>query len=180
MTTAIRQEKDNEIFRQEVGDLYEKHAPMLLRAAISIIGDHGYAEDAVQNVFVKLLDRPPSIEFDKNPPGYLYRAVINESLSFLEFRKRQSLVGDDINDLELAVCVEEEMTQQLEDMDQRLAVARSKLDPHLAVLLTLRYEGNYSCEEIAKLLRRSRVGVFKTIKRAERLLQKMLAPGEKQ
>ena len=179
MTAAVTERKDKEIFRQEVGELFEKYAPMLFCAAKSIIGNHADAEDALQNAFVQLLDRPPSVDFDKNPQGFLYRAVVNEALDFLKCRKRKNLVDEDITELEITVFAEDETTLQREDMDQQLTLARSKLDPYLSVLLTLRYELNYSCEEIARMFRRTRTGIFLTIRRAERLLQTMmLPPGE--
>lgn len=184
MTTAVAEKttekKDREVFRQELGELFEQYAPMLLRAANSILGNLADAEDALQNVFVKLLDRPPSIDFDKNPPGFLYRCIINESLSFIEFRKRENLVDDDITEIEIAVYTEETTTEEREEIAKRLEVARAKLNPYLSVLLTLRYEANMSCEEIARFLRRTRMAIFVSLKRAETLVEKLMsAPGDK-
>ena len=181
MTTAVTEKKDIEIFRQELGELFVKHAPMLLRASNSILGNMADAEDALQNVFVKLLDRPPSIDFDKNPPGFLYRSIINESLSLLRFRKRQNVVDEDITQIEVAVYTEERATEEREEAAKRLELARSQLDPYLAVLLTLRYEANLSCEEIGKILGKTRMTIFVSLKRAESLLEKLMStPGDKQ
>lgn len=61
--------------RKEVEHLYQTHSKMLVVFASSIVGDRSRAQDVVQQVFLKLMDR--SIERPENWAAYLYSAVRN-------------------------------------------------------------------------------------------------------
>ena len=176
MTQAVQEMKSKETLRQEVGDLYDKYGPIFYRAAKSITGNREDAEDALHNAFVKLIDKEPAADFDRNPQGYLYRAVVNEALRIFgsRDRERQHLVDEDVTELNIADPTDQDAAKHVEDMDRRLMVARAKLDPYLAVMLTLRYDLKLSCEQIAKLLRRTRMSIYVTMKRAERALSQLI------
>lgn len=68
--------------------LWRRHADRLLLYATSVLSDRAAAEDALQNVFVRLMASPPS-DVDSEA-GYLFRAVRNESLNMLRSRKMAS------------------------------------------------------------------------------------------
>src|SRR5262249_32575603 len=72
--------KTDETFRQELEKLYREKYPEIYRAAYGITAKHQDAEDALQNVFLKLFGRPPSSGFNKDPEAYLCRAAMNEAV----------------------------------------------------------------------------------------------------
>jgi DNA-directed RNA polymerase specialized sigma24 family protein len=73
-----------------VRQLYEQHGAPLLLYARSFVSDHGLAEDAVQQVFLKLLRGETAMP--DAPLAYLYRAVRNRSPRYHSSRPvRQTL-----------------------------------------------------------------------------------------
>ncbi len=72
--------------RDALARLFDRHAPGLFRYALIVLADHALAEDAVQQVFTKLVPRGGAIEA---PEHYLRRAVRNECYSLLERRRTE-------------------------------------------------------------------------------------------
>jgi RNA polymerase sigma-70 factor (ECF subfamily) len=68
-----------------IGRLYDQFGPSLYRYALMILGDHGLAADAVQQVFVGVLRAASAVDSDER---YLRRAVRNECYSALRRRRR--------------------------------------------------------------------------------------------
>ena len=62
---------------EAVGRLYEELGPALLAYARSIVHDPAEAEDAIQQVFMKLMDGA----WPREPRPYLFRAVRNTCLN---------------------------------------------------------------------------------------------------
>ncbi len=65
--------------RADIERLYHELGPALLAYARSIVRDAGEAEDALQEVFVKLMARNPALP--REPRPYLFRAVRNTCLN---------------------------------------------------------------------------------------------------
>src|SRR5690348_8834536 len=65
--------------REEIERLYRTHAKVLVVFASSVIGDRSRAQDVVQQVFLRLMDRP--MERPENLAAYLYSAVRNAALN---------------------------------------------------------------------------------------------------
>ena len=63
----------------DVRQLYEQHGAALLLYARCFLADRGLAEDAVHQVFLKLLHGETAAP--ETPPAYLYRAVRNTALN---------------------------------------------------------------------------------------------------
>lgn len=68
--------------RDELARLYDRYAAGLYRYALVVLLDHGLAEDAVHQVFSKLLAQ--GLERIEEPQRYLRRAVHNECLTLRE------------------------------------------------------------------------------------------------
>ncbi len=66
--------------------LWREYADRLLLYATSIVGDTAAAEDALQNVFVRLL----AMDAPSSDPCYLFRAVRNECFNALRSMQRSA------------------------------------------------------------------------------------------
>jgi RNA polymerase sigma-70 factor (ECF subfamily) len=66
-----------------VGRLYDQYGASLYRYALMLLADHAAAEDAIQQVFARLVARPRAIDEGEH---YLRRAVRNECYSALRAR----------------------------------------------------------------------------------------------
>ncbi|RYZ21719.1 MAG: RNA polymerase sigma-70 factor [Chitinophagaceae bacterium] len=81
--TALLGKRDEKTF-EEVFKTYFK--PLHAYAA-SLLKDRDAAEEMVQNVFLKLWERPERLDISGPVAAYLYRAVHNESLNHLKHLK---------------------------------------------------------------------------------------------
>lgn len=61
-----------------LGDLFRQQSRPLFRYALSLCAQRSAAEDAVQEVFVRLSSDLPGLARINNPRAYLYRAVRNQ------------------------------------------------------------------------------------------------------
>jgi RNA polymerase sigma-70 factor (ECF subfamily) len=66
--------------------LWREHADRLLLYATALAGDQSTAEDALQNVFARLLSTPGTAQIEREA-SYLFRAVRNETLNALRARR---------------------------------------------------------------------------------------------
>lgn len=84
--TPMPRGEDGDGPRAEVGRLYDEYGAALYRYALMILADGAAAEDAIQQVFVRLLTQDRRIEHDEH---YLRRAVRNECYTALRGRARR-------------------------------------------------------------------------------------------
>jgi len=173
MTATVASNEAELAFRQQLGRLYQRNRQRLARVAAWVTGSPGDAEDVIHNVFVRLLDGPPPPGFDRNPQGYLRQAVIHEGIEAVRYRSRRAPLEVNmdgfLNFQPAAGCGGNDDTQQ------RLMDAISKLDPHVAALLALRYEVGLTCAEIGKVVGQSRARITMRLVRAQRRLKKLMS-----
>jgi RNA polymerase sigma-70 factor (ECF subfamily) len=161
-----------EAFPQEFEDLFDAHYVLVYRTAYGVTGRVEDAEDVVQTVFLRLLQRDTPRDFLKNPKGYLYRAAVNQSLTIVQTRQRRALTEASE---ELAATVPARASSRSEELHRKLYEAIAQLNPKAASMLILRYLHNYSDAEIAKLLGTSRGVIAVTLYRSRARLKKLLA-----
>ncbi|MBV9886177.1 MAG: sigma-70 family RNA polymerase sigma factor [Acidobacteria bacterium] len=71
--------------------LYRQHGGALLLFAVSICGEYGRAQDAVHQVFLKLMETD-SLKNALDPKAYLFASVRNVLLNDLKMRQRNVLI----------------------------------------------------------------------------------------
>jgi RNA polymerase sigma-70 factor, ECF subfamily len=79
--------------REEVEQLYRKHAKVLVVFASAMLGERTRAQDIVQQVFLRLVERP--VKRPDNPQAYLFTAVRNTAHN--EMRSVRRMVELDEN-----------------------------------------------------------------------------------
>src|ERR1700752_777856 len=94
MFAATELDVSNEPLAQEFEQLFHDHYPMVYRTAYSVTGSRQDAEDVLQTIFLRLLQRDIPLELRTGPKAYLYRAAVNLSLNMVRSRKRQNVGGD--------------------------------------------------------------------------------------
>lgn len=139
--------------------LVEENENRLYRTALAILGDPHEAEDAVQDAFLRFLEKsPPDLH---NPGAWLLRVLINGCRSRLRSAWRQ--VGS-LPDNLCAPAPEEQ--EELEEM--------YALPPEDRVILHLRYYEGYSAKEIAQMLGKRSGTVRSRLSRAREKLRRLL------
>ncbi len=69
---------------------YRRYADMLYRIALSHTGKREDAEDAVHDVFIKLLEKAPIFADETHKEAWLIRVTVNRSLDIVRQRGRRS------------------------------------------------------------------------------------------
>jgi RNA polymerase sigma-70 factor (ECF subfamily) len=73
--------------RDEVRALYERHGPVLLAYAVSLLRNRSASEDVLHQVFMKLLQR--DLPINGQALHYLFRAIRNTALNYRRARLRE-------------------------------------------------------------------------------------------
>ncbi|WP_243772955.1 RNA polymerase sigma factor [Actinomadura barringtoniae] len=69
-------------------ELYREHQVGLIRMAVLLVGDEATAEDVVQDVFLRMQDKLPTLDDDGKLLAYVRAAVLNGCRMSLRRRKR--------------------------------------------------------------------------------------------
>ena len=175
--------RHGEALPQDIEELFLEHCQMVHRTAYAITGHRQDAEDVLQSIFVKLLQRGLTPELKRHPGRYLHRAAVNLSLNVLRTRKRRRLV-DGIDTLEIAAPSHEPEDTRERDLRHRLLIeAMTGLKPRALEILLLHYAHDYSDAQIATLLGTSRgtvaVALYRIRVRLRTLLSRTWSQGDK-
>lgn len=79
--------------REEIEELYGKHAKVLVLFACASLGERARAEDMVQQVFLRLIERP--VHRPDNPQAYLFTAVRNAAQNEIRSLRRMVELNDE-------------------------------------------------------------------------------------
>jgi RNA polymerase sigma-70 factor, ECF subfamily len=163
MSTATVASASGEILARDFEDIFREHYQLIYRSAYSVTGSHQDAEDVLQTIFLKLIQRKYPPDLLKNPKAYLHRAAINSALNTIRSRQRQRL-ADDVESLETPA--RGAGSDEEHHIQRTLLDAIAQLRPRSVEILILRYEHGYSDAEIAKMLGKSRGTIAVTLYRA--------------
>jgi RNA polymerase sigma-70 factor (ECF subfamily) len=170
---AVRQD---EALPEDLEQLFQEHSRLVYRTAFAITGSRHDAEDVLQSVFVKLLQRglPPNAR--PHPERYLHRAAVNLSLNVLRNRKRRRVV-DDLELVEIPAAQGDGGDGAREhDEYERLTKAMTHLKPRALEILLLYYKHGDSTAEIAERLGTSQSTIAVTLFRIRARLRGLLRP----
>ena len=122
-------------------ELVDRHEDTLFRAALAILGDVQEAEDAVQDTFLRYLEKRPELRDGDHEKAWLLKVTANRCKSILRTRRRRPTVEL----LDIYPVPEEEGSRELMEAILTLpANQRSAVHLHY-------YEG-YTSEEIGAIL----------------------------
>lgn len=123
-------------------EFYRRYSESVYRTALRVTGNPADAEDVLQNVFVRFLDRKVILDPRQSPRGYMQRAAINASIDLLRRRAGSPSAeldeGRDGSKLESSPFLKEML---------RNALAR--IPSRDAELFVLCYLEGYTYEELA-------------------------------
>jgi RNA polymerase sigma-70 factor (ECF subfamily) len=166
--------RKGETLSQEFEDLYLEHCQLVYRTAYAITGNRQDAEDVLQRIFVKLLERRFTTDVLEHPARYLHRAAVNLSLNVVRDRKQRTPVGD-LDVLEIPAPADRRgEAREREHRHERLMAAMAGLKPRALEILVMHYKLGYSDAHIAALLGTSRGVVAVTLYRIRRRLRTLL------
>lgn len=146
----------------EIERVVNEYATMLLRVAYSQLNNRTEAEDAVQEVLLKYMEKAPIFQSEEHEKAWLLRVTINHCKNHLAsawFRKRADL---------------DEGIPALDNEELEVVSAVAALPAKYRAVVHLYYFEGYSTKEIAEILHSRPNTVSSRLSRARALLAKAL------
>ena len=159
--------------QQQFERLFAKYQRVVYCGAYSVTGNTPEAEDAMQSLFLKLIDQGFSEDAVQDPAAYLFRAGANEARQMYRAEERRSRNHTD-DEVGLLTDPATDRNPGAQAMRERLLEAMDRLDPEQADILLLRVERGYSDTEIADLLGKTRGAVAMALHRAKERLKDLM------
>ena len=148
--------------------VYHRQVGMVYRICFTYMKNAADAEDAVQDVFVKLMRYNPALESEEHEKAWLIRCAINVCKNMLRKKSRQEGNIDDYHHLH---------SEEENQVDQTLTAVLALPDKYKHVVYLYYYEG-YDSTEIAKMLHKSASTIRSNLMRARILLKETLKGDE--
>jgi len=145
-----------------VEEIMLRQAHKLFRTATVIMKNKADAEDILQDVFIKLVEKSPQFESLEHETAWLVRVTVNFCKSRLRFHWWKKVVP----------LLESYPAKTDEEYDITQAVLA--LPSNFRIVINLFYYHGYSTREIAALTARKESTVRKDLTRARRLLKDFL------
>lgn len=138
---------------KEINQLIGEWEGKLLRYACQILHDHGEAQDAVQNAFIRYIRKKRENQEERiiHPGAWLIRATRNVCLDVLKSarnRKESPLTGDEFFSSFASPDVETAQSDDISMMRQLIG----QLSPREQEILALRFEQKLRYEQIAQIM----------------------------
>lgn len=161
--------------RPELERLYRATAPRLLGRLVALLGDRAQAEDALQEVYIKVWERARQFDATRGRPlTWMLSIARNHAIDLM--RARRSRPSVDIEGLELADDGPGPAGQESAATAALLARCLARLSEEQRRCLRLAYAGGRSQEEIAATLASPLGSVKSWIRRALLSLRECMEP----
>ncbi|MEA1937448.1 MAG: RNA polymerase sigma factor [Patescibacteria group bacterium] len=172
LVLQFQKNQNKECFEQ----LYDKYIDIVYRKCLSYLGNQNDAQDAAQEIWIKVYFTLLSFEHRSKFSTWLYRIVVNYCITVLKKRKyfvslnELQDTGFDVQDLspsiDIALSNQEDVTKAL-----------SMLSKDMKALLLMKYVEEYTYEEIAQITGLSPSAIKMRIARAKKQLQTSFIKG---
>ncbi len=150
---------------QAIGDIYDAMSRQIMALALSILHDRGYAEDAMQDTFVKIIEKIDTYRDDGNARAWIMQIARNTAIDIGRKRCRDICLDEDMGGYEFSNDVAERLS--VEDALRRLPLT----DREIVVMHTM---SGLRHREIGDILGMSEDAVQKRYRRAISALRKYL------
>lgn len=158
--------KDIALFRE----LFDSYFRILTTYAYRFVNDWQTAEDITQDVFMSLWEKKESIDFDDPIKPYLYRAIYNRSINYLNSALMQKRIEgaetiDELINREI-LSYNQHDTLLLKEITDEINLFVDTLPPQCRTVYKLSRERNLRNKEIAAQLGVSEKTVEKHLSKA--------------
>lgn len=144
----------------------QNYSKSMLNAAYSILKSSDDAEDAVQEAFLKYIQKQPTFNSREHEKAWLIRVTINISKNMLRSSERKNLpVGEDI--------LNNQIEKSNENTNEILECVLC-LEEKYRIIIHLYYYEEYSLKEIASILHLPLATVGTRLSRGRKILKTML------
>ncbi len=164
-------DENNEIPYQQFQQVFEQYYNALCNYAFTFLKESSSSEDVVQEVFVKIWEKRQDLVTSDTIRFYLFRAVRNNCLTWLQNEKKTVMV--ELNDYDAPDTQTSHMDDEKPEVDyrQQLAEAMNQLPPKCREVFVLSRLSKQSYKEIAGTMNISVKTVENQIGKALKLLR---------
>lgn len=157
-------------------EIYKRYAKAMYNVALRIVKDAHYAEDVMQESFLKAFTKIQDYKQEVTFGAWLKRIVINSSIDFVKKQKRV-----DFQDFETVLMKVKNTSETIDStLDfqqvqvQQVITAINQLRPSYQLILTLHFIEGYDHEEVMQILNINYSNCRTTLSRAKESLKKKL------
>jgi RNA polymerase sigma-70 factor (ECF subfamily) len=160
--------------------IYEKHYKNMLYTATRILG-HSGGEDALQDVFVKLIKKFSNnfAELRDKPAHYFVITVRNRALDILAKQNKEAAISLDDENVFANGALASEESAFFTDDEYFTSLIR-QLNPTTRRILEYKFVQEYTNKEIAEVFGVSQSVISSRIDRAKRKLKELLEDKERE
>jgi RNA polymerase sigma factor (sigma-70 family) len=177
--TQIQQLSDSEIIREYLRTqrqdyfsmLYRKYADKVYRKCITLLKDQGLAEDAMQEIFVKVMLSLANFNEKAQFSTWVYSITYNFCIDII--RKQKKTKNLFVDDIERAPDVADEIPDEfLRSMEvKRLKIVLDTIPADDHAILLMKYQDDMSIKDIADGMGKTESAIKMKIKRAKEKAQ---------
>ena len=155
-----------EVTKDYISDLLDKYSDMVLRIAYTYLKNRADAEDIVQDVFLRIIDKKPSFNDESHEKSWLIRATINmfKNKVNMFWNKNKCSIDD----------VQEFAVSDKYNTDTSVFQAVMALGEKYRVVVYMYYYEGYSTPEIADVIGKNETTIRSLLHRARNKLKDML------
>lgn len=155
-----------EVTKDYISDLLDKYSDMVLRIAYTYLKNRADAEDIVQDVFLRIIDKKPSFNDESHEKSWLIRATINMCKNKVNmFWNKNKCSIDDVQEF----AVSDKYNTDTSVFQEVMALG----EKYRVVVYMYYYEG-YSTPEIADVIGKNETTIRSLLHRARNKLKDML------
>ena len=143
-----------------VREAVEEYGDMLYRICLVMLRNKADAEDAVQDTFIRYMQKAPAFSSDGHEKAWLIKVAANICKDMLRQRNRTAELDEDaLNTLTAA------------DEDSHILEALTQIPEKFRIVLTLHYIEGYKVNEIAEMIGKTSSAVKMRLAKGRKLLE---------
>ncbi len=156
--------------------LYVMYYKPMFNTAYRIVNDFHFAEDIMQESFLKAFEKLDGFEGRSTFGAWLKRIVINESLQWLKKYKRFQFNAEEVWKEEPAEAEnrDDEIVELNRLQAEKVLTLLNQLKPNYKIILQLYFIEGYDYEEIGEIMGISYQNARTMLSRAKQKLKKLL------
>lgn len=146
---------------------YSRYSLLIFKRCFNILKDECIAEDACQEVFLKIIINFSSFKGRSKLSTWIYRITNNHCLDKLK-KKRNQIINWEDDFMKYEKIEDDTYTEQPHSnlKTETITATFDKIQTHYKNILLLKYEQNLSIQEICSIINKSESATKMQIKRA--------------
>ena len=166
----ILKQDTSKAFRKIVSS-YQKPIYHLVRRMVI---DHEDANDITQDVFIKVWRKIDKFKGDSKIYTWIYRIAVNETLNFLNKKKRRATISIQQNDIEVSHKIDNPNLFNGDEIQKRLQKALLKLPNKQRLVFNMKYFEELTYEQIADITGTSKGALKASYHHAVKKIEKFI------